>query len=426
MEQLPKIVGQRLQRVKAEGHPDANLLAAFAEKSLLPREQAQVTEHLARCATCRKVLAHAQPEEVLQGPAAVPARGSSWFHSSAIRWVALAACIVVVGAVVISRSNFERKSASKIAPYNAPVEVAKTEAAPAPAPSSAPSEPVATRRDESEAVQLKDSFGAARKRDTDQVAGLEKRQIAEVPKSSVEKTQVGGSAGELDSKQKVSSTNETVEVSSATVPVESQSLDETKANKKEFSADKAMKAPAGSNEVALAQALPAAAPPAPPANGRAASTVATNSPAQEESSVVNGLYRAKDGFADNGAAVGALHSGIRYPTPRWQISPEGALLKSGDLGRSWQPVTLGDKVVFHALSVSDREVWAGGSGGNLFYSPNAGESWQQIKPSSSGQTLTSGITGIEFKDSQHGKVTTADHQTWTTSDAGHTWKLETR
>ena len=66
MEQLPKIVAQRLQAVsRAEMHPDANLLAAYAEKSLLPREQTQVLEHLAVCTECREVVAHALPEEVL-------------------------------------------------------------------------------------------------------------------------------------------------------------------------------------------------------------------------------------------------------------------------------------------------------------------------------------------------------------------------
>src|SRR5690242_10809674 len=115
MEQLPKIVAQRLQAVsRAETHPDANLLAAFAEKSLLPREQSQILEHLAGCADCREVVAHAQPEEVLQqvavAAAASPmtARCTAWFSGAVVRWAALAACVVVVGAVLISRTQFSR------------------------------------------------------------------------------------------------------------------------------------------------------------------------------------------------------------------------------------------------------------------------------------------------------------------------------
>ena len=426
MEQLPKIVSQRLRAVRPEKHPDANLLAGFAEKSLLPREKAQVMEHLASCAVCREVVAHAQPEEAVK-EAAVAARGgrNSWFHSAAVRWAALAACVVVVGAVVISRSHFESKPADNIALYKAPVEVAKTE--PVPAPTAAPVATVATRRDESKTVQLQDKLEAGRKQDADQAAGLEKRQLAmAAPKSQPEQAQGGGNPGELDTKQKVSSTNETVEVSSIAVPVDTQAVDEAKANKKEFSADKAMKAPAARNEVAMAQTAAAAPPVASQAKAGPVSSVAGNQPAQSESVQVQGLYRAKDGYADSGAVAGGLRSGVRFPTPRWQISAEGKLLRSGDLGRSWQPVSLGQNPVFRALSVNDREVWVGGSNGNLFYSPNAGDSWQQIKPSSNGQALIADITGIDFKDPQHGQVTTADHQTWSTSDGGHSWQVGTR
>lgn len=425
MEQLPKIVGQRLQAVSAKTHPDANLLAAFAEKSLLPREQSQVMEHLASCAVCREVVAQAQPEAALQ-KVAVAARGrqSSWFHSTAVRWAALAACVAVVGAVVISRSRFENKPADKIALYKAPVEVAKTE--PVPVPTAAPAESEATRRNESKTAQLQDNLQAGRKRDTDQIAGLEKRQLAmAAPKPQGEQSQVFGYSGELDTKQKVSTTNGNVEAGSAAVQVETKALEEAKANKKEFSADKAMKTPAAHNEVAQAQTVAANPPAAPQAKSGPVSGVASNQPAQSESAQVNGLY-SKDGYVANGAPAGALRSGVRFPTPRWQLSPEGKLLRSADLGESWQPISLGENAVFRALSVNGRAVWVGGSKGSLFYSPNAGESWQQIKPSSNGQTLTADVTGIEFKDPQHGKVTTSDHQTWTTTDGGHTWTVESR
>ena len=57
MEQLPKIVQQRLQGPPKPGvHPDPDLLAAFAEKSLNDRERAHVLQHLADCADCRDVV----------------------------------------------------------------------------------------------------------------------------------------------------------------------------------------------------------------------------------------------------------------------------------------------------------------------------------------------------------------------------------
>ena len=63
MEQLPKIVQQRLQATAAAGvHPDPDLLTAFAEKSLTERERTQVLQHLGQCADCRQVVALAMPE----------------------------------------------------------------------------------------------------------------------------------------------------------------------------------------------------------------------------------------------------------------------------------------------------------------------------------------------------------------------------
>ena len=48
MEQLPKIVQQRLSATdKAGVHPDPDLLTAFAERSLTERERVQVLQHLA-------------------------------------------------------------------------------------------------------------------------------------------------------------------------------------------------------------------------------------------------------------------------------------------------------------------------------------------------------------------------------------------
>src|SRR5258708_15821590 len=61
MEQLPNIVRERLKVPASVGHPDADVLTAFAEQSLAERERAGVLLHLSRCADCRDVLALAVP-----------------------------------------------------------------------------------------------------------------------------------------------------------------------------------------------------------------------------------------------------------------------------------------------------------------------------------------------------------------------------
>ena len=50
MQNVPKTVRDRLQAAPPPvNHPDADLLTAFAERSLPHRERTVVLEHLARC-----------------------------------------------------------------------------------------------------------------------------------------------------------------------------------------------------------------------------------------------------------------------------------------------------------------------------------------------------------------------------------------
>ncbi|HTU43862.1 MAG TPA: YCF48-related protein [Bryobacteraceae bacterium] len=71
-------------------HPNANLLAAFAEKRLLAHEREELLAHLAECADCREVLALTSVTD--QG---VPAKRLS----PAWRWMAAAAaaCLILTG-----------------------------------------------------------------------------------------------------------------------------------------------------------------------------------------------------------------------------------------------------------------------------------------------------------------------------------------
>ena len=119
MEQLPKIVQRRLQGTAKPGvHPDPDLLAAFAEKSLNDRERSLLLQHLAECADCRDVVALAIPE--IDASRAIAERGRSpWLSWPVLRWGALAACVVVVGAAVtlhFRRRQVEEPSIAEKAP----------------------------------------------------------------------------------------------------------------------------------------------------------------------------------------------------------------------------------------------------------------------------------------------------------------------
>jgi len=145
--------------------------------------------------------------------------------------------------------------------------------------------------------------------------------------------------------------------------------------------------------------------------------------------------------------------------PRWTVSASGSLQRSFDQGKSWQTVDvnvtptssasleiaresrakeaakekdadkklLKQKIaspVFRAVSAAGSEVWAGGSGGALYHSLDAGNHWTRVVPSSSGTALTGDIISLEFPDSQNGKVTTSTSEVWTTGDSGQTWQKQ--
>jgi len=105
----------------------------------------------------------------------------------------------------------------------------------------------------------------------------------------------------------------------------------------------------------------------------------------------------------------------------WTVSPDGAVQRSLDSGKTWQTIPVAGNVVFRALAANDADVWAGGAAGALYHSSDAGEHWTQIKPVADGKPLTADILTVQFSDAQHGSLTTADHETWTTNDAGETW-----
>src|SRR5437773_3908738 len=124
MAELPKIVRERLRQrnnrnplgLRSSGdlsaslgagqHPDANLLAAFAERRLAGSERTLLLGHLADCAQCRELVALAFPSPEVQAALAEatrPASGSLgwlrwpvWLRWSALRWAVLATSVGIV------------------------------------------------------------------------------------------------------------------------------------------------------------------------------------------------------------------------------------------------------------------------------------------------------------------------------------------
>jgi hypothetical protein len=107
-------------------HPDADQLAAFAERALRGAEHQQMTAHLAGCSRCREIVFLAQEAELetrASAPAIAVGRPAWWSGRAA--WAAGAACVLVVAiaaTVVVVRQDRVK-----------PVELASVRRVPAPA-----------------------------------------------------------------------------------------------------------------------------------------------------------------------------------------------------------------------------------------------------------------------------------------------------
>jgi hypothetical protein len=373
MADFPKIVTRRLQATaKPAVHPDPNLLSAFAERSINQHERGLVLEHLAQCAGCREIVSLSAPASEVSSFAAAPV-GSGWLRWPVLRWGALAACVVVVGAAVSLR---HRESDRSIASMPA---ATLSEAKPSAEPSLSaqpelsakvqPSQP-SPYRDKpaaaSTAAQLKSSAPPAR---------------LDAPHSPA-LAQAAASAP-MDAKTAVmpSASDETVEVAEAPAP----ELVPGRAKDKDAIQD------SQSSNADLA------ATGGPLASGRRFDALAP----------MQGTMLRKAAKADL--------------VPRWTLGSDGTLQRSFDSGKTWETIPVSGQTSLRALAASGLDIWVGGLRGTLYHSSDAGQHWTQVQPAFQGEVLTGDIIGVEFTDLFHGKLTTSNQETWTTTDAGQTW-----
>lgn len=134
---------------------------------------------------------------------------------------------------------------------------------------------------------------------------------------------------------------------------------------------------------------------------------------------------ARPGILDKSSA--ASHS-----SARWTISATGHLQRlvagtSGTLAMSSQPetargdarwtdVAVGRNVVFRAVAAIGPNVWAGGSGHQIFYSHDDGIHWKRVPGQWQGD-----VTSIRLRDVLHGELQTTAGERWMTRDGGEHW-----
>jgi hypothetical protein len=348
MSEIPKIVSQRLQAIaRPVDHPDPNLLGAFAERTLGKRERIQVLAHLSQCVSCREIVSLSASQPEISGAVVVPAN-PGWLSWPVLRWGALGACVVVVGAVVTLRPKQEAR------------QIAATVAEEKPA-----------------AAQIQTS------------SAVEKNLVKRVMGSEAKPASVAETTAQRP-KAPTASAND---AAAPPAPVDL----------------------ADARTSAFAEVVP----------GRAKDAVAESQDAQAQKAIGGPLAKKRM----MAASVGAANVGSSAPipanlSPRWTLSSDGTLQRSLDSGGTWQTIPVSSQTVFRALAANGLDIWVGGTAGALFHSSDAGQHWTQVRPVLNGEALADDIIGVEFADTLHGKLTTANQETWITADAGQTWQIQ--
>ena len=480
MQDIPQFVVTRLQKKPATGsHPDADLLTAFAEKSLSERERTLVLEHLAACGDCRDVVALALPvTEVEVSPVGLRPARTGWFSLPTLRWGTLAAgAALVIGAGILqfSHSNqhamvaVNRAQEAVAAPSGVNQAPSVQTAAPTalmpkkdlPASGSqvltaqkrANNAEMSSDRQVSRAAGGGAGIGGGVFRDGS-IPGASGPETAfapdlQNPSASAPQPNPSSAAGQPVQQMKVPASSQVVEVQAeaGAINTESAAIGQTQA---------------AQNQVAQNQAQL-------PLNGRNVTNLSNFDVVKAKDPVPNQAASnsaAASQMVINVNASPTAQSATIRTSPQWTVSSTGVLQRSFDGGSTWQNVnpvlssaSVGGRAgvqsfatadassstdetkndtkkaaqakpapnsipLFRAVAAAGLEVWAGGAGSVLYHSSDGGNRWSLLLPSAAGVVLTGDVVGIQFSDPQHGKISTSTAEFWITSDAGQTWQMQ--
>jgi len=421
---------ERLQIEKPDAHPDADLLTAFAEHSLTPREQEQVLGHLAVCAPCREVVAVAGYP--LVEPVPEPVRKRAIWEMPLFHWGAVAATLAVVVVAVSLGTRQAHKSPTAAILNETPPPAARVDA------DKIVSEPPA-KLDKELADNKPASPPTARRAVHLQEQVRYEKLSEQENKGSASGSAVGGpflpgkvnpnaapaqaappqpvTGGVVARDQLAASANEAVIVDSS----KDQHLDYKKlppsapkvAQQNEPSANSAY---AYKNDETLSVT---------PQDGVSqmnSAAVPQTAEVQRQKSMLAKTKEEEAGARTMPPAAFQQVHPIESPVTgtEWQITKLGQLQRSFNRGGLWENM-LSDHSFLSVAVVRDH-IWAGGEKGLLYFSADNGRTWKPVSVRTGSVTLTGNIIRMRFDDDTHGTITTSTGETWTTSDGGQSWQ----
>jgi hypothetical protein len=367
------------QSLPAGSHLEADVLSAFAEGALLPREREEALAHLSVCARCRQVLSvasNAAPEPVVDVQAKPLARPARHLIGRWLPWLVAAAGVLVIGSVLLIHDQGSREIGRIQAPQ---VEQKQIAQAPPPTSQVVPPQTVTPAKRESTLTARSEAMPAP-------AAGPTTTTAAKAPSAPA-------AAIQHYSAQDATSQSEIAGEPGAAVDSAAQ-----RQRTQRLSAE---------NEAAASTQV------------RQRENLQTW---QSQSGETQPSLAPKPSVAFSGAESSSMKktAEFRSARPQWRINEFGQLERSSG-NDDWQSVPMLGTSKLHVLAVSGSDLWAGGEHLRLEHSIDNGATWASVPlPAKNGRDHM--IAHIHFASSQEGTVDASDGTSWHTTDGGTTWK----
>lgn len=459
MTEVPKIVYDRLRAASKptaqdRAHPDADLLASFAEQTLSVPERGSVLSHLALCGECREVVALALPAEIEAARVAAPLEADptpmipvksrrGWlttdkFAWPGLRWAALAAGVAVaVSLLVMHPRKLNRAMLPSVQQQATTTAQSKPDtqiAASATDQSAsigrangttnfaltkngaAQAEPALTGK------ELKTGQASA---PSDQSANgilIANNVIANSVTSNVLANNRKGAAHRKESVRsgKLQAAPQTAPRLADNQTMSGHSTNEVIEASEESSGLSFEPSPDGSQAKNQAPAVEKAKPV--PLQVEAEST-----PAQETPTSMPGA-RSVPMQPRNTLKMAFPMNQALTPDVTWAVKA-GVLQRSLDNGQTWQNALHADHPLTCYAS-HDNDVWAGGEAGTIYHSADGGLTWVKVRPSINAHQLSADVIRLDLREyDSAGKVralpeivvTASNNELWSSIDGGNTW-----